>query len=375
MDLDLRGVTLIFGRPGVGKTTLAMRIAQERIKKGEKVFWVSLHEDRKTLLKNASMLGYDLSTIDFLDLIFVKPEAMANQVVSAVSHGEYNLIVVDSVSSLLENISRDYLINTVYRMFKSAGVDFVAIAEEEATTPLDYIADTVLHLTMSIDELITERRMYILKSRGRRAGYYVEFDILEGQGLVFVDEIPKPPQKNKWSAWIDTISGAIGEVKSGGVYLFQGVRATHILTKIAADLSKQGYRVLYRVFSRDDLDIYTQIEKHGGNVIVQRVEPHKRSYFMHMQSLYESLRDLDVDVLISDGIDVEFLLYGEKALYINLRETEDIRNAGVTLFFSATRTWGLGAVADVVAYFKGNHAIIHGPYGRKVCKIEDKVVC
>lgn len=85
MFVDFRGVTAIYGRPGVGKTSLAMRIAYERVKKGGRVLWVSLYEDKETFLKNAKSLGYDLSNVEFWDMIFVKPEIILNQIVSTVS--------------------------------------------------------------------------------------------------------------------------------------------------------------------------------------------------------------------------------------------------------------------------------------------------
>ncbi|MFB6489673.1 MAG: ATPase domain-containing protein [Thermoproteus sp. AZ2] len=47
--MDFRGVTAVVGRPGTGKTTLAMRIAHERLARGEAVLWISLNEDRGPL--------------------------------------------------------------------------------------------------------------------------------------------------------------------------------------------------------------------------------------------------------------------------------------------------------------------------------------
>ncbi|WP_258871948.1 RAD55 family ATPase [Pyrobaculum aerophilum] len=106
MLLDFKGVTAIYGRPGAGKTSLAMRIVHERIKAGERVLWISLYEDKETLLKNAESLGYDLSKAEVWDMIFVKTDAILNQVVSAVSQSDYKLVVVDSISSVVEGASR-----------------------------------------------------------------------------------------------------------------------------------------------------------------------------------------------------------------------------------------------------------------------------
>jgi len=38
-------------------------------------------------------------------------------------------------------------------------------------------------MELRLENEIAERRMYVVKARGRRAGYYVEFDILEAEAL------------------------------------------------------------------------------------------------------------------------------------------------------------------------------------------------
>jgi circadian clock protein KaiC len=160
MKLDFRGVTAIYGRPGTGKTSLAMRIAHERIAEGQNVLWVSLYEDKETFFRNAAALGYDLSKAEFWDMIFVRPDIIFNQVISATSQGNYDLVVADSLSALVGDLqSREYLINAVYRVFKPSNIDFIGIAEEESATPLDYIADNLLRMELRLENGIAERRM------------------------------------------------------------------------------------------------------------------------------------------------------------------------------------------------------------------------
>lgn len=371
MEFNFRGVTAISGRPGVGKTSLAMRIAHEYLTRGKRVLWVSLYEDRETFLENATRLGYDLSNAEFWDMIFVRPDIILNQIVSAVSQNEYHLVVADSISALIEGTqSREWLINAVYRVFKPAKIDFIGIAEEETTTPLDYIADNLIRLELRMENGVAERRMCIIKARGRRAGYYIEFDILEGRGVVFIDELPKPHKRGPWNKWVESLSPAFGPLAGGHVYFLVGKMVTPLLAKTAAELSKEGLRVLYRVFSGDVDVISKLVEKFGGKAVVQRASPSPLSHFTHVKSLYDALTETDADVVVSEGIDVEYLVYGRKALEINRLETDELRNLGITILAGAKRDFGFRYFADAVAYIKRDQAVVYTPSGRAVCRFE-----
>jgi KaiC/GvpD/RAD55 family RecA-like ATPase len=371
MKLDFRGVTAIYGRPGTGKTSLAMRIAHERIAEGQNVLWISLYEDKETFFRNAAALGYDLSKAEFWDMILVRPDIILNQVISATSQGNYGLVVADSISALVEDLqSREYLINAVYRVFKPSNIDFIGIAEEESATPLDYIADNLLRMELRLENGIAERRMYVVKARGRRAGYYVEFDILEGRGVVFLDDLPRPAAKGRWERRVDPLYSAVGPVKGGGVYLFAGRGLTPLLARAAAELSREGLKVLYRVFFRDVSAASTLVEKFGGRASVQQVEPRPQSHFTHIKELYETLAETDADVLISEGVDVEFLVYGRKALDINRREIEELRRLGVAVFINVDKDFGLRPFADVVIKVRGDRAAVYSSQGRALCRYE-----
>ena len=371
MLLDFRGVTAIYGRPGVGKTSLAMRMAHERVARGEKVLWVSLYEDRDVFMKNAASLGYNLSRVDFWDMIFVKTDVILNQIVSTVSQSDYSLVVVDSISSLVEGPqSREYLINAVYRVFRPAKIDFVGIAEEESVTPLDYIADNLLRLELRIGRNVTERLMYVVKSRGRRAGYTVEFDILEGQGVVFLNDLPRPAPRAAWEAATEALPQPMGPVRGGRIYLFVGCDFTPLLARVAADLSREGRKVLYRVFGRGAFSVERLIEKYGGKAVVQRVEPRPQSHFTHMKNLYDSLAETDADVVVSDGVDMEFFIYGRKAFELNKTEFDELRRLGIATLVNACRDRGLRVMADVTAQLNDGEVLLTSPEGGTRCRYE-----
>ena len=77
--LPSEGFYLIQGDPGSGKTTLALQFLLEGLRRGEKVFYITLSETKQELLKVARSHGWSLDKIPVLDLSAVesllRPEA------------------------------------------------------------------------------------------------------------------------------------------------------------------------------------------------------------------------------------------------------------------------------------------------------------
>src|SRR3954454_11393636 len=70
---------LVQGDPGSGKTTLALQFLLEGVRRGEKVFYITLSETKEELLKVALSHGWSLDSIPILDLsaieVLLRPEA------------------------------------------------------------------------------------------------------------------------------------------------------------------------------------------------------------------------------------------------------------------------------------------------------------
>jgi len=77
--LPSQGFYLIQGDPGSGKTTLALQFLLEGLRRGEKVFYITLSETRQELLQVARSHGWSIDKIPVLDLSAVesllRPEA------------------------------------------------------------------------------------------------------------------------------------------------------------------------------------------------------------------------------------------------------------------------------------------------------------
>jgi len=59
---------LVQGDPGSGKTTLALQFLLEGVRRGEKVFYITLSETKQELLKVAHSHGWSLDDIPLLEL-------------------------------------------------------------------------------------------------------------------------------------------------------------------------------------------------------------------------------------------------------------------------------------------------------------------
>src|SRR5438094_2788857 len=66
------GIYLIQGDPGSGKTTLALQFLLEGVRRGEKVFYITLSETKRELLQVAQSHGWSIDKISVLDLSAVE---------------------------------------------------------------------------------------------------------------------------------------------------------------------------------------------------------------------------------------------------------------------------------------------------------------
>ncbi len=100
LDLVLGGgvvpgsLTLIGGSPGIGKSTLLLKIAGNLAKKGKKVLYVSGEESAGQIKLRANRLDANH------EKLYLLSEINLSSVVSEIASGEYKFIVIDSIQTL-----------------------------------------------------------------------------------------------------------------------------------------------------------------------------------------------------------------------------------------------------------------------------------
>jgi KaiC/GvpD/RAD55 family RecA-like ATPase len=179
VEAAARGMTLIYGPPGCGKTSVAMRLASRL---DGRVMWVSTAEGPDLLAQVARRLGVDSSKFDFLDF----PRAFQKDILRYIlDHvGEYGVVVVDSVEGVAGRQNIDIATHSVlYQVAKEKPV--ILIAEEE-TPRLAYVADHVVHVWCRINKLgHMMRYIQLEKSRVRPPSPRYIFEIVEGVGIAY----------------------------------------------------------------------------------------------------------------------------------------------------------------------------------------------
>ncbi len=100
LDLVLGGgivpgsLTLIGGSPGIGKSTLLLKIAGNLAQKSQKVLYVSGEESSGQIKMRANRLGANH------DELYLLPEINLQSVINEIKRQSYQLIVIDSIQTL-----------------------------------------------------------------------------------------------------------------------------------------------------------------------------------------------------------------------------------------------------------------------------------
>jgi circadian clock protein KaiC len=197
------GFYLVQGDPGSGKTTLALEFLLEGVRQGEKVFYITLSETKRELLRVARSHGWSLDKISVLDLSavedLVRPEAqttvfhpseveltkLGQLLVDELGKTQPARVAFDSLSEfrLIAETALRYrrqLLNLKqqFALYKST----VLLIDDKMTTSGAGVDPHVLSLAHGVIEMeqfspdygVSRRRLRVIKLRGIkfREGYH-----------------------------------------------------------------------------------------------------------------------------------------------------------------------------------------------------------
>jgi KaiC/GvpD/RAD55 family RecA-like ATPase len=198
--------TVVIGRSGAGKTTLATQFIRRGLQDGQEGVFVSLDENKEQIIREAVEMGWS-DILDYLDnelLVFIDASGrefsnfIRKELPAFVADwkGSNARIVVDPLTPVLWSTKDLYeqrdLIGYMFKQTRKVGTVLCTLEEHgqgDLAGPVTvipmYLADCVVHLKFNSDQANPSRLLNIVKCRNSRHSPSAHaFQIVRGLGIV-----------------------------------------------------------------------------------------------------------------------------------------------------------------------------------------------
>jgi KaiC/GvpD/RAD55 family RecA-like ATPase len=198
--------TVLIGRAGAGKTTMATQFIRRGLVEGQEGIFVSLDENKEQIIREAVEMGWS-DILDYLDdelLIFIDASGrefskfIKKELPAFVAdwRGANTRIAIDPLTPVLWSSKDPYeqrdLIGFMLKEMRKVGTVLCTLEEHgpgdlagaETVIPM-YLADCVIHLRYRALEGTVTRRLKIVKARSTRHSELSHpYHIIKGLGVV-----------------------------------------------------------------------------------------------------------------------------------------------------------------------------------------------
>ena len=358
MRLELRGVTLVYGPAGAGKSTFVSWYTHGRY---SKIFWVSAFEDETTFRSNMKKLGYDFGDrLSFWEAPLVDAESFFNTLIDSVYRERPDALVVDSITAFLTEGGRgvELVHNLIYRVVRKLGVDVFLTAERHVAEKVTYVADNVIELVYEVYPYGALRTAVVRKVRGWPAGYTVPYIIAEGVGMIFLT----PGEAGnvgvlKTGTCLDQITGGLYKGALTAVVGPTGSGKTWLMLTVAKALKDAGAKVSY-VNLGGGARLYA--EKTGVEAL--EVEPDLTKLLLLLYQLTASGHD----AIFVRGLEILSLFYGREILYTALQLLHKLSRMGTAVVVSRRELYNADMIFDVIVKIgEAGVEAVRSPLGRR----------
>lgn len=198
--------TVVIGRSGAGKTTLATQFIRRGLQDGQEGVFVSLDENKEQIIREAVEMGWS-DILDYLDdelLVFIDASGrefsnfIRKELPAFVADwkGSNARVVIDPLTPVLWSTKDLYeqrdLIGYMFKQTRKVGTVLCTLEEHgpadlagpETVIPM-YLADCVVHLKFNSTDSDPSRHLQIVKCRNsRHSPAFHPFHIVRGLGIV-----------------------------------------------------------------------------------------------------------------------------------------------------------------------------------------------
>lgn len=339
-------IYLVQGKPGTGKTTLALRYLLEGVKLGEKCLYITFSETKAELETVAKSHGWDLSKVTILEISTIKINSGALNQNSLFHPSEIELsktvnlllkniddigaarIVFDSISELrlLAETSLRYRRQMLHlKEFFSGRGATVLLLDDLTAEAGDLHVQSIVHGVFLLEKLragygIERRQFHIVKLRGVafRGGTH-DYQIEPGGIRIFPrlvsSEHKEGFERKTLSSGVDGLDSLLGGgLDSGTSNLIIGPAGTGkstICLRFAVSAASRGQKVsiynfeesLHNLFARAtalglDLDKYVK----SGSIMIRKIDPAELTPGQFATVLRESASTEKSDIVIIDSL-------------------------------------------------------------------------
>ena len=290
---DANRMYLYEGRPGTGKTTLALQFLLEGVRRGERVFYVTLSETEQELRLVAKRHDWSLDGVEVFELVPPETTLDPEREITVLHPAELELsettqLVFDRVSALnparvvFDSLSEVRLLAqsplryrrqvlALKHFFTSRRCTVILLddlSSHEDDLQLHSIANGVVLLEqLAIEYGAERRRLRIVKMRGIRfRGGYHDFTIARGGLHVFPRLVAAEHHRDFHGEFISSGNAELDQLLGGGLE-----RGTNALLIGSAGVGKSSFALTYAIAAaeRGEHAVFFAFDEGRGTLVAR----------------------------------------------------------------------------------------------------------
>jgi circadian clock protein KaiC len=291
--LDANRLYLYEGRPGTGKTTLALQFLLDGVRNGERTLYVTLSESKSELDLVARRHGWSLDGIEVFELVtpetaldpdreltVLHPAEMelsetTQQIFARVVEFDPSRVVFDSLSEmrlLAQSALRYRRQILALKHFFNGRRCTVILLDDMSSSEIDLQLHSISHGVVLLEQLAIDygaerRRLRVIKMRGIqfRGGFH-DFDIQRGGLVIYPRLIAAEHHKDFIGEYMPSGNGGLDRLLGGGLE-----RGTNALLIGGAGVGKSSLALTYAVAAaqRGEFSVIFAFDEGRGTIFAR----------------------------------------------------------------------------------------------------------